>query len=93
MEMAYHDSNKRELELTPHVSLRQLDPLVLLALNITGSCTVDIPEWLYDRDCPGVYMRRIKSVSVILILRPGPLVMLRFGPPLFAALFSFPCER
>jgi hypothetical protein len=28
-----------------------------------------------------------------LILRPGPLVMLRFGPPLFAALFSFPCER
>jgi hypothetical protein len=30
---------------------------------------------------------------VILILRLGPLVMLRFGPPLFAALFSFPCER
>ena len=31
MEMAYHDNNKRELELTRHVSLRQLDPLALLS--------------------------------------------------------------
>ena len=61
MEMAYHDNNKRELELTRHVSLRQLDPLALLTLRITGSCTVTVPEWLYDRDCPGHYMRRIKS--------------------------------
>ena len=37
MEMAYHDNNKRELELTRHVSLRQLDPLALLSLRITGS--------------------------------------------------------
>ena len=33
MELAYHDNNKRELELTRHVSLRQLDPLALLALQ------------------------------------------------------------
>ena len=33
MEMAYHDNNKRELELTRHVSLRQLDPLALLTLQ------------------------------------------------------------
>ena len=64
LEMAYHDSNKRELELTRHVSLRQLDPLALLSLRITGSCTTTVPEWLYDRDCPGHYMRRIKSVSL-----------------------------
>ena len=38
MEMAYHDNNKRELELTRHVSLRQLDPLALLTLRLTGSC-------------------------------------------------------
>ena len=63
MELAYHDNNKRELELTRHVSLRQLDPLALLSLRVTGSCTVTIPEWLYDRDCPGHYMRRIKSVA------------------------------
>jgi len=52
MEMAYHDHNKRELELTRHVSLRQLDPLELLKLKSTGRCTVTIPEWLYDRDFP-----------------------------------------
>ena len=33
MELAYHDNNKRELELTRHVSLRQLDPLALLTLQ------------------------------------------------------------
>jgi hypothetical protein len=64
MELAYHDNNKRELELTRHVSLRQLDPMALLTLRITGSCTTTVPEWLYDRDCPGHYMRRIKSVGV-----------------------------
>src|SRR5262249_14109574 len=64
MELAYHESNTRELELTRHVSLRQLDPLALLALKVTGSCTVTIPEWLYDWDGPGHYMRRIKAFAV-----------------------------
>ena len=54
MEMAYLNSNQRELELMRHVSLRQLDPLALLSLVITGTCTVTVPEWLYDRDCPGL---------------------------------------
>lgn len=72
MEMAYHDNNKRELELTRHVSLRQLDPVALLKLKITGSCTVDIPEWLYDLSCPGHYMRRIKSVSLSVPSVVGP---------------------
>ena len=43
MEVAYHDNNKRELELTRHVSLRQLDPLALLALQdhrlLHGHCS------------------------------------------------------
>jgi Tc toxin complex TcA C-terminal TcB-binding domain len=72
MEMAYLDNNKRELELTSHVSLRQLDPMALLALKITGSCTVTVPEWLYDRGCPGHYMRRIKNVSVTIPSVVGP---------------------
>jgi hypothetical protein len=72
MEMAYHDNNRREIELTRHVSLNQLDPLALLTLKITGSCTVTIPEWLYDRDCPGHYMRRIKNVSVSVPALVGP---------------------
>jgi hypothetical protein len=72
MEMAYHDQNKRELELARHVSVRQLDPLALLTLKATGSCTLTIPEWLYDRDCPGHYMRRIKSVALSLPSVVGP---------------------
>jgi hypothetical protein len=72
MELAYHDSNKRELEITKHVSLRQLDPLALLNLRLTGSCTVTVPEWLYDRDCPGHYMRRIKSISLSVPSVAGP---------------------
>jgi Tc toxin complex TcA C-terminal TcB-binding domain len=64
MEMAYYDNNKRELEIVRHVSLRQLDPLALVTLRITGTCTVVVPEWLYDRDCPGHYLRRIKNISL-----------------------------
>jgi hypothetical protein len=72
MELAYHDYNKRELELTRHVSLRQLDPLALLALKATGTCTVTIPEWLFDRDCPGHYARRIKTVALSIPSVVGP---------------------
>ncbi|HEX7957411.1 MAG TPA: hypothetical protein VF508_10740, partial [Pyrinomonadaceae bacterium] len=72
MEMAFHEHNKRELELTRHVSLRQLAPLALLALKETGSCTVTVPEWLYDRDYPGHYMRRIKSVALSVPAVVGP---------------------
>jgi hypothetical protein len=72
MEMAYHDNNKRELELTKHVSLRQLDPLALLTLRATGSCQLTIPEWVYDLDCPGHYMRRIKTVALSIPSVVGP---------------------
>lgn len=72
MEMAYHDNNLRELEMTRHVSLRQLDPIALLTLRITGTCTVTIPEWLYDRDCPGQYMRRIKAMALSIPSVVGP---------------------
>ena len=72
LEMAYHDSNTRELEMTRHVSLRQLDPQALIAMRLTGTCTVSIPEWLFDRDCPGHYMRRVKSVSISIPSVVGP---------------------
>jgi hypothetical protein len=72
MELDYHTHNLRELELTRHVSLRQLDPAALLALKVTGRCTLTIPEWLYDRDCPGHYMRRIKTVAVSIPSVVGP---------------------
>lgn len=72
MEMAYHDNNKRELEMTRHISLRQLDPIALLTLKVTGGCQVAIPEWLYDLDGPGHYMRRIKSVALSIPSVVGP---------------------
>lgn len=72
MEMAYHDLNQREYELTKHVSLRQLDPLALLTLKATGSCEVTLPEWLFDLDAPGHYMRRIKNVSLSIPSVAGP---------------------
>jgi hypothetical protein len=72
LEAAYLDNNARELELTRHVSLRRLDPFALLTLRITGSCQVKIPEWLYDLDCPGHYLRRLKSVSLSIPAVVGP---------------------
>jgi hypothetical protein len=66
LELAYYTSNVRELEITRHVSLRQLNPQALIALRTTGTCTFTIPEWFFDRECPGQYMRRIKSVGLSL---------------------------
>jgi len=72
MEMDYYTNNKRELEITRHISLRQLDASALLSLKITGSCTITVPEWLFDRDCPGHYLRRVKSIGVSLPAVVGP---------------------
>jgi hypothetical protein len=72
MEADYLDNNKRELEMTSNISLRQLDPLALLSLKVTGSCTVTIPETYYDRNCPGHYLRRIKTVGASIPAVVGP---------------------
>ncbi|HET9713114.1 MAG TPA: neuraminidase-like domain-containing protein, partial [Pyrinomonadaceae bacterium] len=72
LDLAYHDLNKREYELTTHASLLQLDPEALLQLRILGQCTVSLPEELFDLDCPGHYFRRIKSVSVSIPAVSGP---------------------
>lgn len=72
LEMAYHDNNRREYEITKHVSLHRLDPMALLKLKATGSCEVDVPEWLYDLDSPGHFMRRIKTVALSIPCITGP---------------------
>lgn len=72
MEASYFDKNKREYELTKHVSLASLDPLALVALKATGTCNFDVPEALFDLDHPGHYFRRIKSVSVTIPCIAGP---------------------
>ncbi|HWL84495.1 MAG TPA: hypothetical protein VNO21_01765, partial [Polyangiaceae bacterium] len=72
MEKAYSDENVREYELTKHVSLRMLAASAFLALKLTGQCVIELPEWLFDLDYPGHYMRRIKNVSLSLPCVAGP---------------------
>jgi hypothetical protein len=72
MEAAHMAANKRELEITKHVSLFQLDPGALLVLRETGSCTFHIPEVLFDMDFAGHYYRRIKAVRVTIPCVVGP---------------------
>jgi len=72
MEVAYMDQNRREHEITKHVSLMLHDPLALIQLKETGRCEVELPERVFDADFPGHYMRRIKSVSLTIPCVIGP---------------------
>ncbi|HMF97953.1 MAG TPA: hypothetical protein VKE96_26820, partial [Vicinamibacterales bacterium] len=72
MDASYQDQNRRELELTKHVSLALLDPKRILDLRRTGSCTVSLPEELFDLDYQGHYFRRLRSVGVSLPCVAGP---------------------
>lgn len=72
LEHAHLDSNKREFELTKHVSLALLDPGALLELRETGTCEFSMPELLFDLDFPGHYYRRIKSVGFSIPCVTGP---------------------
>lgn len=72
MEAAYTTENVREYELTKHISLRKFFGEEFLALKATGACTVTVPEWLFDLDYPGHYLRRIKSVALSVPAIVGP---------------------
>ncbi|MFB2833324.1 neuraminidase-like domain-containing protein [Floridanema evergladense] len=72
LEMAYLNENRREYEITKHISLATLDPVALIQLRTTGQCLVSLPEVSFDLDYPGHYMRRIKSVSLTIPCVTGP---------------------
>src|SRR6185369_908410 len=72
MEVAYLEQNKREHELTKHISLNLLHPQALVALRETNSCFFELPEAIFDIDHPGHYLRRIRSVSLSLPCVAGP---------------------
>lgn len=72
LDAAYLEQNRREFELTKHVSLSQLDPLALVRLRETGHCFFKLPEEIFDLDYPGHYFRRVKSVSLTLPCVTGP---------------------
>ncbi|MFZ0420270.1 MAG: neuraminidase-like domain-containing protein [Candidatus Sulfotelmatobacter sp.] len=72
MHKAYLDENIREYELTKHFSLRLHFPMEFLRLKVTGACEIELPEWMFDLDYPGHYMRRIKSLSLTIPCVTGP---------------------
>jgi len=72
LEVDYINQNKRDCELTRHISLALHKPFALHLLRTTGTCTFDLPESLFDHDHPGHYMRRIKSVALTLPAVVGP---------------------
>lgn len=72
LETAYYEQNSRDYEITKSISLAQLDPIALIALKHTGTCSIALPEELFDMDYPGQYMRRIKTVSVSVPCVTGP---------------------
>lgn len=72
METAYLDANKRELELTKHVSLAIFDPGKLIEIKELGYTSVTLPSWLFEMDYPGHYFRRIKTISLSIPCVAGP---------------------
>jgi hypothetical protein len=64
LEVAYLEQNRREYELTKHISIGMVNAQALVTLRETGTCEVSLPEVLFDLDYPGHYMRRLKSVSI-----------------------------
>lgn len=72
MEMSYAELNTREYEITKHVSLKEWFPLQLIQLRRDGICSINLPEALFDLDCPGHSFRRIKSVTLSIPCITGP---------------------
>jgi len=72
MQKTYLNENVRERELTKHFSLRRHFPMEFLRLRTTGCCEIDIPEWMFDLDFPGHYMRRIKNLTLTIPCVTGP---------------------
>lgn len=72
--MHLRETGCREYELSKHISLRLQFPLAFLQLKTLGWCEFELPEWLFDLDYPGHYLRRIKNVSVTIPCVVGPYV-------------------
>ena len=64
LEVTYLEQNHRELEITKHISLNQLNPIALIELRRDGTCKFDLPQEIFDLDFPGHHLRRIKSISI-----------------------------
>ncbi|GFF57078.1 hypothetical protein IFM46972_10688 [Aspergillus udagawae] len=64
LEAAHREGRRHDYEISKTISPRQVDPMALMRLRISGSTTFSLSEMLFDLDFPGHYMRRIHSVAV-----------------------------
>ena len=64
LDAAHTEGDRRLLEITRHISLREDFPLAFIELLAAGRCQIDVTETLLDGDFPGHYFRRIKTVSL-----------------------------
>jgi hypothetical protein len=72
MQAQYLLENTRELELVKHVSLALTQPMALVQLLQTGTCSIALDEALFDRDHPGHYFRRLRSAALTIPCVTGP---------------------
>jgi len=72
LENAYLEENKREFEITKHISLVTWSPKAIIDLKNSGKCNFFIPEILFEMDYPGHCFRRIKSISMSIPCITGP---------------------
>ena len=85
MHKSYFDHNIREYELSKHFSLRLHFPQEFMRLRATGSCEIELPEWMYDLDYPGHYLRRIRSMSLTIPCVTGPYTGVHCGVTLLSS--------
>ena len=77
MEMAYTQKNSRRLEIEKTISLagyctNGIDSLKNALKTGSASLSFDLTEALFDRDFPGHYCRKIKSVTISIPVVIGP---------------------
>ena len=72
MELEFHERQAPIVKPVISLSLADLDPLALLQLRATGRCRFQVPEQVLDREGPGEYFRRIRSVAVSVPCIVGP---------------------
>lgn len=74
LEQRFLETNFRTIEVEQSVSLAQVDPLALVRLRATGTCTFSVPELVFDIAYPGHYRRRVKAVRVTMPCVTGPYI-------------------
>lgn len=72
MQNEYYRQGERRLEVEKHVSLAMQSPESFLRLKSEGSCSFELTEAMFDYDYPGMYARKIISVSVSIPAVIGP---------------------